>query len=70
MSSNLERAVLPCEYGNEAGRVHRVQECTEPATERVRWVLGVSYYCKNHADIVRSVEAEWDSAEADYLEQP
>lgn len=57
--------VLPCEWANEEGRVTRRQECDQPATERVRWVLGVNYYCKRHAFLVSGIEADWDRAEAE-----
>lgn len=60
---------LPCEWANEEGRVKRTQECTEPATERVRSVLGVNYYCKRHAWLVAANEADWDRAEVEESSQ-
>jgi hypothetical protein len=56
---------LTCDWANEDGRVTRHQECFEPATERVRNVLGVNYYCKRHGQLVAMNEADWDRAEAE-----
>lgn len=45
--------------------------CTESATQTVRYAGTLTErVCDRHAWWVRYNEAEWDSAERDYLEQP
>lgn len=45
-------------------------DCAEPVVTTVRTVLGPQRFCKRHGWVVRNIEAEWDQAERDYLEQP
>lgn len=44
-------------------------DCSEEATTSARSVLGRHRYCALHAALVRQIEAEWDRAEAEMLEQ-
>ncbi len=44
--------------------------CNEPATQRVNTILGAEHLCRKHAWLAAEVDAEWDRAEAEYLEQP
>lgn len=43
--------------------------CEKVATSIVRTVLGRKSFCPNHAYLVRSIERDWDEAEAAYLDQ-
>jgi hypothetical protein len=57
------RVDRPCDW-------ERTEEgCEKPATCKVNTILGWRYYCEAHGGFVAMVEAEWDQAEAEYLEQ-
>lgn len=45
------------------------ETCDVPPTSQVRTVLGLQWFCAHHAALVRSIEREWDRAEAEMLEQ-